>query len=98
MAPVHASVRKQLYRAYANAMDTGTLITSLPLLPPLQAPVDSPVPQLTAEQQSFLNKIKGMKKTPMSSWVFRRHDYTEAANPYHVITIMEARGTSSRIP
>jgi hypothetical protein len=92
MAPVHASVRRQLFRAYANAMDTGTLITSLPLLPPPEAPVDCPVPQLSAEQQCFLSKIKGMKKVPMSSWVFRRHDYSEATNPEHLITIMEARG------
>jgi hypothetical protein len=96
-AVVSDSMRKKLYRAYTEAVDDGTLITSLPLIPPLPraaAPVE--VPALSSSQAQMLQRLKALPKPadPLKGicWVFRRFGYTELENPYHMITIIGSDG------
>lgn len=48
---------------------------------------------LTAAQQANLAKLQAMQKvdSPAANWGFRRHDYTEALNPDHLV-IMSGAG------
>lgn len=103
MAEVDVATRKKLFKVYAAAADNGTIITQLKVTKGglsssgagATAPA-SPEPPiaLTAAQQANLAKLQAMSKVdgPGANWVFRRHDYTEALNPEHLVTIMSGMG------
>jgi hypothetical protein len=89
--------RKKLYRAYCKAVDEGTLITSLPLVPtPPRTAIPVEVPELNAAQTRMLQRLKALSKPSdpekSLSWVFRRFGYTELENPDHLITIIGSQG------
>lgn len=98
--------KKQLYKAYLNAVNSNTLIHTIKLPDTVDSSSSSrTVPRtptitlndIPAEYQTFLRRMKEMPKVGdrgPGMWVFRRMGYTEADNPDHQISVMTGTGGS----